>query len=99
MRSYPVKKNPIGLAVSEILRYKHTIDRETFYYLIIRIIFFQDKDYKDKDYYYKEYTNKDYYKYDKDYKENSGGGRISKHRDNRERSDTKNNNNRKIFIL
>jgi len=49
--------------------------------------------YKDKDYYYKEYTNKDYYKNDKDYKENSGGGRISKHRDNRDRSNTKNHNN------
>ena len=24
MRSYPVKENPTGLAVSEILRYKHT---------------------------------------------------------------------------
>ena len=28
MRSYPVKKNPIGSAVSEILRYKQT-DRQT----------------------------------------------------------------------
>ena len=28
MKSYPVKENPIGLAVSEILRYKRT-DRQT----------------------------------------------------------------------
>ena len=34
MRIYPVKKNPIGSAVSKILRYKHT-DRQT--YFIIRI--------------------------------------------------------------
>ena len=28
MRSHPVKEDPIGSAVSEILRYKHT-DRQT----------------------------------------------------------------------
>ena len=33
MRSYPVMENPIGSAVSEILRYTHT-DRETNTHLV-----------------------------------------------------------------
>ena len=37
MRSYPVKENQIGSAVSEILRYKHT-DKQTSCYFIIRIV-------------------------------------------------------------
>ena len=36
MRIYPVKENPINLAVSEILWYKHT-DKETSCYFSIRI--------------------------------------------------------------
>ena len=36
MRSYPVKKNHIGSAVSEILWYKQT-DKRTSCYFIIRI--------------------------------------------------------------
>ena len=34
MRSYPVKENPIGSAVSEILRYKQT-DRQTSFYFVL----------------------------------------------------------------
>ena len=40
MRSYPVKENPIGSAVSKILRYKHTNtqrDKQTSCYFSIRI--------------------------------------------------------------
>ena len=37
MRIYPVKENPIGSSVSEILRYKHT-DKQTSCYFSIRII-------------------------------------------------------------
>ena len=36
MRIYPVKENPIGLAVSKILWYKHT-DKHTSCYFSIRI--------------------------------------------------------------
>ena len=36
MRTYPVKENQIGSAVSEILLYRHT-DKHTFCYFIIRI--------------------------------------------------------------
>ena len=36
MRSYPVKENPIGSAVSEILRYRYT-DKHTSCYFIVRI--------------------------------------------------------------
>ena len=36
MRSYPVKENPIGSAVSEILRYRHT-DTQTSCYFSKRI--------------------------------------------------------------
>ena len=37
---YPIKENPIGSAVSEILRYKHThkhTDKQTYCYFIRRI--------------------------------------------------------------
>ena len=43
MRSYPVKENPIGSAVSEILWYKHKntkTNRQTSYYFIIRKFLF-----------------------------------------------------------
>ena len=36
MRSYPVRENPIGPAVSEILRYKQ-IDKQTSFYFMIGI--------------------------------------------------------------
>ena len=42
MKSYPVKENLIGSAVSEILWYKHTdtqIDKQTSCYFSIRIIY------------------------------------------------------------
>ena len=42
MRSYPVKENPTGSAVSEILRYKHTnkqTNTQKSCYFIIRIAF------------------------------------------------------------
>ena len=37
MRSYPVKENPIGSAVSEILCYKQT-GRQTSFFLLLCII-------------------------------------------------------------
>ena len=43
MRSYPVNESPIGLVVTEYLRYTQTdrqTDKQTFCYFIIRILFF-----------------------------------------------------------
>ena len=40
MKSYPVKENPIGSEVTEIIRYKQTnihTNKHTSYYFIIRI--------------------------------------------------------------
>ena len=39
MKSYPIKENPIGSAVSEILRYRQT-DRQISCYYIIRIFMY-----------------------------------------------------------
>ena len=36
MRIYPIKKNPIGSAVSEILRYKQT-DKQTSFYFVLQM--------------------------------------------------------------
>ena len=38
MRSYLVEENPIGSAVSVVIRYKQTEDKHTSCYFIIRII-------------------------------------------------------------
>ena len=39
MRSYPVKENPIGSAVSEILWYKHTDKQTSCYFSILKYKF------------------------------------------------------------